>query len=110
MSWSDQRQTASSATHGNRRWRQLRSRRLHLDHFQCQLQIKGVCLGHATVVDVVVPISVTGPRRIALDQIQSACGPCHAKKTAIEASAAAAAKRKRNSRRRPPPEHPSDYL
>lgn len=107
MTWDEQRPTASSRSHGNRGWRELRARRLHFDDFRCQIQFAGICIGEATTVDVVVPMSTTGPRPLTLADVQSACRPCHDKKTAIEASAAA--KRKRDSRFRRPI-HPADTL
>jgi 5-methylcytosine-specific restriction enzyme A len=82
-------------------WRRLRQRVLKRDGGECQ--IRGPrCLGDATVVDHITPVSFGGED--TEDNAQAVCGPCHDTKTARERAALTP----RPSRKRGAPTHPAD--
>ncbi|MGA5543510.1 HNH endonuclease [Mycobacterium sp. NPDC051198] len=103
MSWSEH-PTDSSLYHRTAKWKRDRKRALHRDGHQCQLRLPG-CTRVATAVDLIRPFHLGGDPA-DMDNLQSACKPCHSKKTAREASAAAQRKRGK----RPPSPHPSERL
>lgn len=74
---------------------------LNRDGHRCQLRGPH-CLGQATEVDHIIPLSITGPAGDVDSNKQAACRPCHRAKTQLEAKAAAA----KTSRRRPTEPHP----
>ncbi len=82
-------------------WSTIRSRVLVLDGQRCQIRFDDICIGHATEVDHVIPAAQGGTDAPA--NLQAACRPCHARKTAKEAAAARVAK---YNRKRTPEPHP----
>lgn len=96
----------SADYHRGAHWKRLRGMALRRDNHECQIRVIGVCTGTASCVDLIAPYHLGG--QPVLDNVQSACAPCHRLKTAREASQAAAAKRGRARRR--PPIHPSDVM
>ena len=86
------------------RWRRVRRKVLKRDSGICQ--IRGPhCRVTATAVDKIRP-AAQGGDGFDPDNLQSACAPCHAAKTAAEAKAGRASHRGK----RKPPVHPSDAL
>lgn len=61
-------------------WRRLRTTVLDRDSHRCQIAIPGVCTGHATQVDKIIP-AARHPE-LALDpaNCRAACRPCNAQK------------------------------
>jgi 5-methylcytosine-specific restriction protein A len=60
------------------------------------------CIGHATEVDHVTPLSITGPAGDVDSNKRAICVPCHRAKTKLEAAAG----RSKRSRSRPVDTHP----
>jgi 5-methylcytosine-specific restriction enzyme A len=89
--WGTQR-TASTS------WRKLRARVLERDEYRCQIADAAICTGTAETVDHLVPAFRGGSD--AEENLQSACWPCHRRKTGQEAAAA------KPQRQRPPDKHP----
>ena len=80
-------------------WRRLRQRVLKRDGWECQ--IRGPrCLGDATMVDHIIPVSMGGTDDE--DNAQAVCKPCHDSKTARERAAL------RPPRKRRTAIHPAD--
>lgn len=77
----------------------LRRRVLARDHGRCQMRGPD-CSGVATVVDHIQPVAEGGTDD--LENLQSACDPCHDPKTQTEAKRA----REKLGRKRPPPRRP----
>lgn len=98
--WADSHHNQRRAGSG---WDETRATKRVLDRDDHRCQIRGPgCLGYATEVDHVVPLSATGPAGDHDANKQAACGPCHQAKTTAEAATGRAKK----SRRRPPERHP----
>jgi len=74
-------QRSSSTDHKARR-----ARVLERDGYQCQIRYVGICTGTATHMDHIVPLSKGGADTDA--NSQSACAPCHKRKTSVEGNAA----------------------
>lgn len=71
---------------------------LRRDHYVCQIRLTG-CLVRANQVDHIRPGDDHDP-----SNLQAACAPCHAKKSAREGHAAL--RRRRASARQPAEKHP----
>jgi 5-methylcytosine-specific restriction protein A len=103
VTWDADRRRRNLAGSGWDRTR-ARDRILKRDGHRCQIRRPGICTGVATEADHIVPVSVTGPAGDHDGNLQAACHPCHAAKTADESAAALA--RTGRTRRRPPEAHP----
>lgn len=82
-------------------WPRLQPRILRRDRHQCQLRYPGLCIGTATEVDHRKPGDDHSPANL-----QAACHPCHAHKSALEGGAASATARAARPRHRPAEPHP----
>lgn len=73
-SWQGPR-TESSKITSTSDWKKLRTEVLERDNYTCQIQLPGICIGHATHVDKVRPANAggTGNDRNA----RAACKPCN---------------------------------
>lgn len=60
----------------------VRSRRLKMDRYLCQMCLKANRVTNATLVDHVIPIRVDPSRRLDMTNLQSLDVTCHALKTA----------------------------
>ena len=58
-------------------WRQLRPRILDRDGHECQIRVKGICVGYATEVDHIVPRSVDPSLALVPDNLRAACRACN---------------------------------
>jgi 5-methylcytosine-specific restriction enzyme A len=80
--WKTSPRTESSRRTGTSRWQALRTRVLQRDNHTCQ--VRGPrCLGMATEVDHVVPVSRGGADN--LSNTRAVCKPCHDALTAAQA-------------------------
>ncbi|WP_201408419.1 HNH endonuclease [Mycobacterium paraintracellulare] len=100
--------TASAQVTRGYQWQRTRRRILRRDDWECQ--IRGPrCLGDASEVDKIVPISLGGSDTDD-ENLRAVCVPCHRSKTAREAAAASAAARAQRIGKRRTRTHPSDAL
>ena len=82
-------------------WRDIRLVVLERDNWTCQIQMQGICVGTAREVD-----HVQRGDDHSLNNLASACTPCHAKKSSLEGNAR---KRElRDRRRRLEERHPGE--
>ena len=65
-------------------WRQVREMKLRRDPF-CEECRRANIIATARIVDHIVPIS-QGGSRLDMENLQSLCKPCHARKSALEGS------------------------
>lgn len=70
----------SRSTEGS--WRNKRKRVLKRDNHQCRIRYVGICIGIATEVDHIIPVTQGGTDE--MENLQSACGPCHKAKSSDE--------------------------
>lgn len=85
IGWNTSPRTASAAATGRSYWRNvIRPQALARDGNRCQLRFPGICLGLATEVDHITEVSDGGTD--SLDNAQSSCAKCHARKTAQHAA------------------------
>lgn len=59
----------------DRTWRKLRARILDRDQHQCQIRLPGICIGHATHVDHILPKTKGGTDHPT--NLRAACQPCN---------------------------------
>lgn len=69
--------TASSKTAGTRAWKQFRLTILRRDHYQCQIRTEGICIGHASVVDKIIPAARRPDLAMDPANCRAACPPCN---------------------------------
>jgi 5-methylcytosine-specific restriction endonuclease McrA len=104
---------------GSRALREFNAAILVRDRYRCQIEIGGVCIGHATQVDHIRNLASLGiprnhPAAMNPRNAQAACEPCHewkSERERIKALAAvnkARAEARRARLRRPPRKHPGD--
>lgn len=74
--WPGER-TASSKVTGQRQWKVLARKILQRDGYQCQIKTEGVCIGHATEVDKVVPAARDVKLAYVPSNLRAACRPCN---------------------------------
>jgi 5-methylcytosine-specific restriction protein A len=85
--WATSPKTASSQATDRHHWRSvIRPAALKRDNYRCQLAIPGLCVGTATEVDHIIEVSDGGTD--TLENAQSSCRRCHARKTAQHAARA----------------------
>jgi 5-methylcytosine-specific restriction protein A len=73
--------TASSRVTGQRQWKVLARKILQRDGYQCQIRTEGICTGHATQVDKVVPAARDVKLAYVPSNLRAACAPCNAHKS-----------------------------
>lgn len=97
--WSGKR-THSGHITGTAQWKRVRLEALDRDGYQCQIE-GPACTGHATQVDHIVNVAAGGAL-YDLNNLQSACAPCNARKAQQESVASRTATRRRAR-------HPGSY-
>lgn len=83
MPWANDRDARrqSDATYSDPEYRRNRPLAMKRDRYRCQIRASG-CLGGASMCDHIVNRANGGTH--ALSNLQAACVPCHAAKTARE--------------------------
>ena len=85
VGWNMSPRTASAAATERSHWRTvIRPQALARDGHQCQLRFPGICTGYATEVDHITEVADGGTD--TLENAQSSCRRCHARKTARHAA------------------------
>lgn len=69
--------TASSKITSTRAWRTLAAQVLTDDHHQCRINTPGTCIGHATVVDKIIPAARRPDLAWDRTNLRAACKPCN---------------------------------
>lgn len=83
--WKATNTPKSRSAEGN--WRKKRKRVLKRDSHHCRLNYVGICIGIATEVDHIIPVTQNGSDD--MENLQAVCGPCHRAKSSDEGHVAA---------------------
>jgi 5-methylcytosine-specific restriction enzyme A len=84
MPWdnSPEKRRQDAQTYGSAEYKRNRTVAMRRDQWRCQIRTAGICIGAASTCDHITPVSQGGSNR--LDNLQAACQPCHAAKSAQE--------------------------
>ena len=74
------------------KWKKTVKRILNRDSHQCRIRFVGICIGLASEVDHIIPVTQGGSDHDS--NLESACRPCHLAKTSDEGHVAAGHKPK----------------